>query len=204
MKHINLLPSRHGDVRGRVFGRRGSRRLIALLAVSFGWIACSLSQLHRLEGSIRAAEREVEPLRQRRFEIERATDRERMLASLRDPASVAAILAMISQVAPAEIALRSLVMDVPAPSSTAAAGAGARRRAGDPAPIRIQLDGMTIEGTAVASLVKRLQDTGSMRNVRVDDCRDGMFNNRKCSQFRLSMEMPFPLPAALAAAQEIR
>jgi Tfp pilus assembly protein PilN len=212
MRRVNLLPAHLLDAQRRQRQQATGVLLIGVVTVLLAsWLAVAVWQVRTLEARTAAVDQQLQPLRQQQQHQARLLQQKQELAqrlsliqTLREPVPVPAILARISQLAPPQAILRSMVIDVPAaPLAPAAPVAASSRRAAanqQPQPIRpiqIQLDGLASQDAAIARLVSELTESGLFQNVRLADSREMTFQGQPCHQFRVSMEIS-AAPGALA------
>lgn len=199
MRRVNLLPERWLQE-----GARRRRRLpcylvaVGLMGGLTAGLMLTRTHTRELEVQIAEAEQALAPLRLRAQELEKwqsnqqaQIDRIEAADSVRDPASIGAVLALLSQVAPDEVALSQLVIDVPLPPAIAAQGRDSRKQPMHQLrSVRVQLRGMATRDSLVARFVSALSDRGIFKNVRLDDSRQGAFSEHVCHEFQISMDVP--------------
>lgn len=205
MKRINLLPPQcqRGQTRQRLPGVRTLVAAAMGLVLTAGMGAAML-RVRSLNSQIAAAERDLDPLRQHKEQLDglqdechRLTAQIEAVQSLREPFPTVAALALVSRVVPEEAVVRSLVVAVPEPANgNMLAGDGKSRKADAPTDALIQIEGLATDGAVIGRIVGALAEHGLGR-VRIDDSREVRVNNQRCYQFRISVSIALPSSPAL-------
>lgn len=200
MRRINLLPERFMHERERRLARRSRVLFLSVASLCLvGWAGLAWRQVDDLDRQVAAASRQLAPLRDayeqlRDLEDERNCLQEQLAAleQLRDPVPSGAVLAMLTEVVPERMALRSLIVDIPpvSLSSEPSARGEPGRHPDQPKPIRIQLEGVAPLEVSIADLMRQIEASSIFSNARLDDSRDMVVGDRTCHVFRVSMEVP--------------
>ncbi|MEX2673754.1 MAG: PilN domain-containing protein [Phycisphaeraceae bacterium] len=207
MKRIDLLPQ-HLHQAQAAQNRRATYGVLAglLVVVLAGWAGAAVVQLRGLDRQIAAAEQEVTPLREAAervatLQAERANLEAEIgtVARLRETLPTAPILALLTQIAPKEVALRGLKIQLPGPPLPERENSDERKRSPAPPPhVQIALQGLASDDVAVARMVRLLSQHHLFKNIQLDDSREVVVRDQPRQEFNLSMKLLLTQAAAMA------
>jgi len=199
MKRINLLP----EHLTRRPARQRKKLAVALVgaAIAFSisvWTFQTWTHLSRLDAQLVDLNRKLEPLRQVSQELQRVERHRQTLQLLGDPVPSGALLALLTQLTPDEVVLRTLIIDAPTPANwDGALVKESKNRIIEPMkPVHLELEGVTTTHGAISDALSRFSGSSVFDRVRLDDSHEGLLYGRSVHEFRLSMEIPVR-PSAL-------
>lgn len=169
----------------------------ALVVAALG--IATVLQARSLNRQIINAEQDLAPLRVR-LEERRVYEQEhrqftgqlKTIQTLREPLPPAAIIALLTRLAPDDVVVKKLVIEVPPPLLVAASDdrrAGNRRA--DAAPFAlVQIEGLASVNETVPLLIRRLMGSGVFGEVQLDDSQKVLVNGASGQRFRISAQIP--------------
>ncbi len=208
---INLMPANEGRPaatgRRRVLRRRAPSPTLVLLGVAVAWYVVARAQISRLDSHIADAEVALHQLRglerDRELEAQEQIELTQQLAAItgiRNPLSAVRVLALLSHVAPEDVTISMLAVDVPA--ARGGGSVGPKRSGDDGAAFAVMLQGQAGSHASLAHVVRALAEHG-VTNVSIDQSKEVErvgASGSSAVEFRMTMRVPMHDAAVLLAA----
>jgi hypothetical protein len=206
MSQINFLPQAFVAQRDRRYRLARASCLIAIaLTLIAGWLVMSLHNLRRLGEEADRAEQfalsvagqmvQLQRLRQRENELLKVM---RIEQEVRPTLEVSALLALITDLAPRDVAVQSISLEsqIDLPAAQAANAPPRGRSAGKPKQFgdgwqrfQLQVEGVAPDDNQVADFVSRLSTHPVFENVTIRYSRSGEVGPYRARQFRIDFDV---------------